>query len=223
MLWPRESRVAAILVCLCAPVVTALGCGDEVTPPRPPSADFAISPQGAGPRALERFPQLPDVIEEVRVEPARHTIPAPLDDSALVDSVRRVDGIVLIGFRPSGSKATRETGVFHGMPRSVALAARHAIEARGATVLRTMRTSSMVVARIPADIAPALRQLPFVNYLEPDGSFSLAEGRIALQDVGSHHLSPPASHELSPPGCRGRVTRFKLLWSFSAVQLSSPV
>ena len=41
--------------------------------------------------------------------------------------------------------------------------------------------------------------------------------------VGSHHLSPPAIHELSPPGCRGRVTRFKLLWSASAVQLSSPV
>jgi len=41
--------------------------------------------------------------------------------------------------------------------------------------------------------------------------------------VGSHHLSPPATHELSPPGCRGRVTRFKLLWLASAVQLSSPV
>ena len=55
------------------------------------------------------------------------------------------------------------------------------------------------------------------------GKFTPADtGQMHLY-VGSHHLSPPATHELSPPGCRGRVTRFKLLWSFSAVQLSSPV
>ena len=131
---------------------------------------------------LDSFPVLADTILEVRLDPVVHELSPVLGDEDLVEAVRRVNGVVLIGFKPPEAGRTRESGVVPAMSRSAALASRSTIRLRGASILRSFRNSSNVVARIPPELAPILRRLPIVNYLEPETYGAL--GQSPAQDTG---------------------------------------
>ena len=77
------------------------------------------------------------------------------------------------------------------MSRAAALGYRGELQARGAELLQTFRNSSAVVARIPAELAPELRRLSFVNYVEAE-SFGHA-GQSSAQDTswGVHLIGAP--------------------------------
>jgi subtilisin len=117
--------------------------------------------------AIPTFGDLPDTIREVRLDlSATPRSPEPTDNE-LVQAVRGGDSIVVIGFKPLGVRLTSETGIIPAMSRAMALDFRAQVEAMGATLIHTMMTSSAIVVRIRPELAPALRRLPFVNYLAP--------------------------------------------------------
>jgi subtilisin len=120
--------------------------------------------------ALPAFPELAYTILEVRFAPGALNSVAELSDVALVEAIRQAGGVAIIGLKPPAAQHTRVSRVLPGMSRTEALAGRQAIAARrGVELLRSFRYSSAVVARIPPDMAPDLRRLPFVNFVEPEG------------------------------------------------------
>lgn len=116
---------------------------------------------------LVPFPEL-GTVPEVDVGALKLAYAERLEDRALVEAVRRTGGRVTIGFKPAERAHTRESGRIPAMSRSEVLAAREQIRARAIRLVRTFRTISDVVAEIDPEQAPAIRRLPFVNYLEPD-------------------------------------------------------
>src|SRR5687767_2367400 len=118
-------------------------------------------------RDVDRFPDL-DSIREVRLDAAALDGAVELDDAALVAAVTKTNGRVIIGLKPPNSPRTKESGVIPAMARAEVLASRQLLTERGISVVRTFRYSSEVVAEIPASLAPVLRGLPFVNFVDPD-------------------------------------------------------
>ena len=118
---------------------------------------------------LVSFPELV-AVPEVAVGALQGEYAERLDDRALVEAVRRTGGRVTIGFKPIGRAHTRVSGRIPAMSLSEALAARAQIRGRAIRLVRTFRTISDLVAEIDPEQAPAMRRLPFVNYLEPDES-----------------------------------------------------
>lgn len=116
---------------------------------------------------LVPFPEL-NTVPEVAVGALQQAYRERLDDRSLVDAVRRTGGRVSIGFKPADHAHTYESGRIPAMSRAQVMAAREQIQARAIRLLRTYRNISDVVAEIDPEQAPAIRRLPFVNYLEPD-------------------------------------------------------
>lgn len=81
--------------------------------------------------------------------------------------MRDADGRVYVGFKPPMASRTSATGVFPAMTRDFALNARQEVLARGGKLIRTFPRSATIVVDIEPSLAPMLRQLPFVNYVEP--------------------------------------------------------
>ena len=162
-----------------------IGCADpeqaRPTEPAAPSASRGGEPGAGRGGPIERFPELVEHVPEVRLGDLGGPRWADVEDAALVDAVRAADGVVMIGFKPVGARRTHETGVVPGISRAEALAGRAVIQARGAEITMTLRHSSMVVATIPAEVAPALRRLPAVDYVEP--SFPGMVQQASTQDT----------------------------------------
>jgi subtilisin family serine protease len=76
--------------------------------------------------------------------------------------------VVFIGLKPIAAAHTRETRRVPGIVKQEALALRDSLGRVGVKIVRTFQHSAAVVAEIAADRAPALRELPFVDYIEPD-------------------------------------------------------
>lgn len=147
----------------------------------PASVASQVVNRGPAGGELARFPELVERIKEVRLDPA--LFPPEEPDAELIDRVRRADGIVHIGFKSPAAATSRRTGIVPAMSRGEALSYRQMLEARGAVLLQTLRNSSTVFARIPPELAPQLRRLPFVNFLVPE-SFGMPGQAPPAQDTG---------------------------------------
>jgi hypothetical protein len=129
-------------------------------------------------QALPQFPEMADSLPEIPIAAADRPTSPELSDTALVDAIARSGGKVIIGFKPASASRTRETGVIPGISRATALAARATVQALGASIIRSYRYSGAVAAVVPPALGPALRQLPVVDYVEPDFA-----GRVMAQDT----------------------------------------
>lgn len=125
-------------------------------------ATAVVASQGG---AIPQFPEMLEVLPDVRIADGPDPRPELTDDE-LVAEVALAEGRVMIGFRPPGAPRTRETGVVPGMTRVAAIAARALVEARGGEITLSFRHSSAVAANIPPALAPELRRLPVVDYVE---------------------------------------------------------
>jgi len=106
-------------------------------------------------------------VKEVRV--VDHLQAKQLDDAELVVAVSKAGGRVIVGFKPPSAGRTAETGLIPGMAPAEALASRAALLEWPVILKRTFRFSSDVVVQLPySELAPLLRSLPFVNYVDPD-------------------------------------------------------
>jgi subtilisin len=139
-------------------------------------------------QVLPQFPEMPDSLPETRIAAADRQTSPELSDTALMDAISRSGGKVMIGLKPTSAGRTRETGVIPGISRATALAARAAIQALGANIVRTYRYTSAVSATIRPTLGPALRRLPVVDYVEP-----IFSGRVMSQDTGwgAIHMRTP--------------------------------
>jgi hypothetical protein len=158
------SKIKCMAVLL--PVFLLATCDDsdrrDIAGPTAPALSAVAGEDGA----LPRFPPLIAHIPPVRIADGPDPRPE-LTDHELEAEVARADGRVIIGFKPPAALRTRETGVVPGMDRASALAGRAAVEAMGAEITLSFRYSSAVAATIPPGLAPALRTLPMVDYVEP--------------------------------------------------------
>jgi len=99
---------------------------------------------------------------------------AEMSDAELVARVRAAGGRVFIAVKPHGVMRTRESGLFPAMSREEVLSLRAELqEQKGLVMLRTFSRNPMIVASIPPEDAPAIRRLPFVNFIEEVRSFQL--------------------------------------------------
>lgn len=122
--------------------------------------------------ALVALPELADTIRELRVDPIRHFATPPLSDADLIQAVRVSGGVVAIGLKRPTAAPTRSSGRFEAMSRAAALALRSELFRAGVTFIHTFRNSASVIARITPELAPQLRRMPIVNYLEPPINFA---------------------------------------------------
>lgn len=179
MMRPNRELCRSLLSKLAVVALASLAaCADEERQaPTQPSMDrTSPPPQGRG-VALERFPELEANLPAVRIFAAGDPRPE-LSDADLVDAVRRAGGEVFIGFKPASAARTRETGVVPSIDRATALVGRSAVQALGAAITLTYRYTSAVAATIPPDLAPRLRRLPMVDYVE-----ARFAGRVQGQDT----------------------------------------
>jgi len=149
-----------LLLCL-----GACSDGQQQTPTQP---SFGVmSPNDSSHmRALERFPEMVDRLPSVRVAAPGERRPPEHSDDELVRAVAGSGGRVIIGFKPASARRSRETGVVAAIDRVSALAARATVRALGVQITRSYRHSSAVAATIPPGLAPQLRRLAVVDYVE---------------------------------------------------------
>jgi hypothetical protein len=127
-------------------------------------------------RELGRIVPLADSIHEIRLLEVGVAWPEEISDQALMEAVRRADGVVAIGFRPVGGAKTRDTGRLPAMSRATALGLRGMLLAHDVEILQTFRSSATVLARVTPERAVQLRRLPFIDYLEPEQQGSGGQG-----------------------------------------------
>jgi hypothetical protein len=89
------------------------------------------------------------------------------DDAVLVAAVREQRGTVIMGLKTPDAPHTLTTGRSPAMSRSEVLQVHSALEALGVEIDRTYASIPVVAATIPPESAPALRRLPFVDFVEP--------------------------------------------------------
>jgi subtilisin family serine protease len=171
----RESRrIRNVCRTIAVPFAVILGaCADDARTPHPtePLASTSAQYQQAH-GALPRFPELLDHLPPIRiVEPGTQRAAEPGDEE-LIAEVEAAGGRVMIGLKPPAAARSRETGVIPGIDRATALAGREMIEATGARITQTYRNISAVAAEIDPALAPRLRSLPVVDYLEASIPFS---------------------------------------------------
>lgn len=77
------------------------------------------------------------------------------------------------------------------MTRVQALEARRSIEGLGVELLRTFSNSATIVVRTPPELAPAIKRLPHVDYVEPLMPFALAGARLLSGPVQDPPPPPP--------------------------------
>lgn len=131
---------------------------------------------GVGPHGdILLRPELRDSIVAVRVDPPGERPAYEQNDAAFVAAIKTAGGRVSIGFKPPTMAPTRVTGVIPAISRAAALDARQAIEARGARIVQSFVNSSTVIAEISPELGPILQRLPFINYVEPIASGSIAQ------------------------------------------------
>jgi subtilisin family serine protease len=142
---------------------------------------------------LERFPEFAEVIGPVPIDLPRTPRPYEESDEALVAAIVESEGEVFIGLKPATAVRSRVSGVVPGISRSEAMAGRADLEARGVEVLRTFRNIAAVVAFIEPEQAPQLKGLPFVDYVEPVGSVTVAS--LAAAPTPALPAVAPLFHE----------------------------
>lgn len=149
------------------------GCdrpSDPVSPNAESRPDLSITQQ---PEVLSAFPPLQERIEAVTISLPDKPMPWEHDDEALVEAIRQMDGKAYVSFKPPHSRSTRETGIIPSMSRADAMEGRRTVQALGAEIIRTFSLSSTIVITISPEVAPEIRKLPIVNWIEPAG-----EGKI---------------------------------------------
>jgi subtilisin family serine protease len=149
-----------------------LGCNDVSAPGHPHNQATAAALLDTTGRAIPAFPDLPDISE---VRTTTEHIPADVSDAELVKAIRLAGGVAQIGIKPARARRTRDSGVFPAMSRAEALAARYELASHGAKLVQTFRSMAAVVVVIEPELAPVLRRLPIVNYLEAGGRYSLGQ------------------------------------------------
>lgn len=174
------------------------GCTDDAMAPTNPAG--AHMTRGLGMLNVGRDGALPavhemrDIIPAVKIDLPGVPRPFDFDDQGLIDAVRAVDGRVYIGFKPASAARTQATGIVPSITKSEALEGRAVITAHGARIERTYVNSSTVVAVIDPNLAPALRNLTVVNYLEPAGVMRIAHS-FPAQDTswGARKVGAPTA------------------------------
>lgn len=159
--------------------------------------------------ALPTFPDLVDYVKPVDLDVAHNPLPPALSDISLIESVRAAGGKVHIGLKRATDPPTQVSAIIPGMQKPEVLAARDGLRAAGAIILRTFRHSSAVVATIRPELAPALRKIPFVNYIEASGPpFSLLQ---STQDTSWGVKKVGADRVWNAPYNLGELARITIL------------
>lgn len=150
----------------------------------PHQTGFAMGPNAA----IPRFPEPAAQIAELRMPGDAASFDDALSDEELVDAVRRAGGVVHIGLKPPATTRTAVTRVVPAMTRAEVLSARSVLAQHGVSLRRTFRNIAAVVAEIEPELAPILRKLPQVNYVEPETFYSLASQDTSwgVKKVGAH-------------------------------------
>jgi subtilisin family serine protease len=113
------------------------------------------------------------------------------DDQALTSSVAASRGIVAIGFRYPSSARSRASGLFRGVAKADALGWRDSLAKRGVKIFQTLRSSATVFATIDPALAPAIRALPFVDYLEASRVYSAQQFTSQIVDSAVMRVRAP--------------------------------
>ncbi len=196
----RGGGVTAVLA------LAVSACTDPGTGPFPnPQHQFVaandeISPTGG----LPSHPTLRGPITELYIG----TTGRPeLTDEELVTAVAEAGGKVIIGLKPPAARPTRETGLVPAMSETAVFSARADLAGLGVEITQTYRYMSFLAAQVPAALAPAIRKLPFVNYVNPERSWPLA----STQDTswGVFKVRAPQAWNLF--GYRGQMTHITVL------------
>lgn len=117
-------------------------------------------------------------ISDVRSDVPVSELPEVLTDQELVSQIRASGGLVFVGFKPTAALRTKVSGVFPGMSRGAALAARAQVLARkDVRLVRSFATDATIVVELPPETGPLLRSMGVVNFIEP-----VREVRLARAD-----------------------------------------
>lgn len=152
---------------------------------------------------LLRFPEPAAVIPERRVPDLQ--LERVMSDEELVDAVRRAGGVVSIGLKSPTATRTSVSRVFPAMTRAENYAARALLEQHGVRPVRTFRNIAALFAEIDPESAPAIRNLPVVNYVEPE-----VTGYLLAQDT-SWGAKKVAAHLAWSAGQRGQASYVTML------------
>jgi hypothetical protein len=160
-----------------------IGCSDDltysphITPAENTSpahaSDGMILPDGklvSRPLPLEVLPELQITLASARA------VDEP--DDVLMKAIEEHDGAVFIGLKPADAARTAETGRVPSITRGELLEGFALLESLGVQIQRTYVTIPVVAARISSDLAPMLRRLPIVNYIEPQVPLELLAQHI---------------------------------------------
>jgi hypothetical protein len=117
--------------------------------------------------AIPVFPEIPEVIPEKRLEGDMGLRHRALSDAELIKAVRAADGLVTIGIKPVTAAHSAASRKIAEINRAQIIEARDVLTRNGAELIKTFRHVTAVVARIDPESAPAIRELPVVDYVAP--------------------------------------------------------
>jgi hypothetical protein len=154
-----------------APALT-IGCASHELPTNQSSnsehAASLITATGRGiNRPIPPFPDLPDRLPDRTLSQGVEAFSRVMSDAELVEAARKVDGVVVIGLKPSGALRTTTSKVFPSITKEEIVAARQLLTNNGVQLLKGFRHIAAVVGRIDPETAPTIRNLSVVNYLRP--------------------------------------------------------
>ena len=139
---------------------------EPTTPVVDAAGSLVAVPQGRGiDVAMPAVQEIPESIPELRIDGDVASFSRLMSDGKLVESVKRTDGLVVIGLKPLLADRTSSSSRIPAMSRAEIVEARQLLEQNGAELIRGFRYLSAVVARISPESAPSIRALPVVNYL----------------------------------------------------------
>jgi len=97
----------------------------------------------------------------------------------------------MIGLKPPSEARTRETGWVPAMSVAQVVDFRAQLEAMGVEITRTFRRMTFVAASLPPELAPVVRRLPFINYVNPDRPGHVSAGQDTswgVKKVRAHNV-----------------------------------
>jgi subtilisin family serine protease len=135
---------------------------------------------------------MPELLIDVPLDKPAHLT----SDAALVGAIKAAGGRAYVGFKPVAAARTLTSGRIPATSRAAVLEARRDLEAQGARIVRGFVNLPAVVVEIAPELAPAIKTLPFVNYIEPAASgrlqhsFPSQDTSWGVKLIRAHRLWP---------------------------------
>lgn len=140
----------------------SLACSDEPTQPPPPSGDDPDVLFSFGPAVA------PTDVPEVRIDLPPEPRAWDTDDQALIEAIAAGESIAVIAIKEAESEHALDTGIRAAVSAEAVDEALDILDAeQGVEVFDLLENLGMVRVRMDPALAPALRQNPLVDFIEP--------------------------------------------------------